>query len=146
MKNFIIDEMVIRECDSLKDPNGVETFSSLDFVTSFIESPHKLGINDKIEKKYRNYQDEIKNRGIYSNPTLSAIINKILRSDKIREVDGMPGRFVGPKKCDVQFVGVSIQLNGILVTNDEPLIQSINDHNLQSSFKTVKSVRAKNEL
>ena len=55
MTDFIIDEMVIRECDSFTAPDGTETFRSLDFMSSFIESKHRLGLNDTIEKKYRNY-------------------------------------------------------------------------------------------
>jgi len=148
MKNFIIDEMVIKECDSLTDPDGNENFSSLDFMTSFIQSEHKLGLNDKIEKKYRDYQDAIKNNGIYSNPQVSRIINRVLRSNKQKKVFGTPGNYqsIRSKKCDIQFVGVSIQLKGILVTNDNPLIDNIKDQNLDSQFSTFKVENAKNEL
>ena len=54
MKDFIIDEMIIRECESLTDPDGKQTFRSLDFMSSFIESEHRIGLNDIIEKK-RNH-------------------------------------------------------------------------------------------
>lgn len=148
MKNFIIDEMIIRECHSLKDADGNENFDSLDFITSFIQSDHKVGLNGKIEKKYRDYQKSIKQNGEFVSPQASKIINRILRSDKKRETFGIPGNYkpIRTKKCDAQFVGVAIQLNGILVTNDQPLIDSIISQNLNSQFTTVKVNDAKNQL
>jgi len=148
MKDFIIDEMVIRECDSLTDPDGNETFRSLDFMSSFIQTPHKLGLNEKIEKKYRDYQNTVKNSGIYSNPQVSRIINRILRSEKQRKVFGTPGNYksIRSKKCDIQFVGVSIQLKGTLVTNDNPLIKNIHEQGLDTQFTITKVDNAKAEL
>jgi hypothetical protein len=148
MSDFIIDEMIIRECDSLKDPQGNHTIRSLDFITSFIQSSHRLGINKKIVRKLREYQDEIKNTGIYSNPMLSALINDMMTSNKIIERDGTPGNYnpIRIKKCDREFVGVSIHLNGIFVTNDQPLIDNIRSQNLQSQFTTVNINDAKNKL
>ena len=148
MADFIIDEMIIRECDSLTNPEGRHTVRSLDFITSFIESKHRLGLNKKIKQKYRDYQEEIKNSGIYSNPIVSKLINDILRSNRIIERDGTPGNYNSNrlKKCDIQFVGVSIQLGGVLVTNDEPLIENIRSQKLDSQFQVVRIDNAKNEL
>jgi len=93
MKDFIIDEMVIRECDSLTDPDGKETFRSLDFMSSFIQSENRIGLNDKIEKKYRDYQKTIKENEKFSSPIASRVINRILRSDKIIKIVGTPGKY-----------------------------------------------------
>ncbi len=60
MTDFIIDEMVIRECDSFTAPDGTETFRSLDFMSSFIESKHRLGLNDTIEKNIEIIRKESK--------------------------------------------------------------------------------------
>jgi len=148
MTDFIIDEMVIRECDSFTAPDGTETFRSLDFMSSFIESKHRLGLNDTIEKKYRNYQKTIKDAGIFTTPLSSRIINRILRNDKIIKVSGTPGNYnsIRAKKCDIHFVGVSIQLRGILVTNDEPLKNNIENQGLNSQFSTVKIEDAKTQI
>lgn len=148
MTDFIIDEMVIRECDSLKDPQNNHTIRSLDFITSFIQSNHRLGLNKKIERKIREYQEEVKNRGIYSNPILSVLINDILRSTKVIERDGTPGNYnpIRIKKCDKEFVGVSIHLNGTFVTNDQPLIDNIMEQNLQTQFTIARIDDAKNML
>jgi len=148
MKDFIIDEMVIRECTSLTDPYGNETFRSLNFISSFIESGNRLGLNEKIEKKYRDYQQTIKESKNFFVPIASSVINRILRSDIVIKIDGTPGNYksVRAKKCDIQFVGVSIQLKGILVTNDQPLIDNITDQHLGSQFLTVKVEDAKEQL
>lgn len=148
MTDFIIDEMVIRECNSMEDPDGNHTIRSLDFITSFIQSKHRLGINKKIERKFRDYQEEVMNQGKFSNPWFSKILNDMLRSDKIIERDGTPMNYQSNrvKKCDVQFVGVSIQLKGILVTNDIKLIKNIINQKLDSQFKVIEIKNAKAEL
>lgn len=148
MTDFIIDEMVIRECNTMEDPDGNHTVRSLDFLTSFIESSHRLGLNKKIERKYRDYQEEVNRRRLFSNPWFSKLINDILRSDKVIERVGTVGSYksIRIKKCDSQFVGVSIQLRGTLITNDEPLIENIKKQNLESQFRVARIDNAKNEL
>jgi len=148
MTDFIIDEMIIRECDSFTAPDGRRTFRSLDFISSFIESKHRLGLNDTIEKKYRNYQKKIKDDNIFSTAFSPILINAILRNDKIIKVSGTPGNYnsIRAKKCDIHFVGVSVQLGGIFVTNDKPLKDNIENQGLNSQFTTVKIEDAKNQL
>jgi hypothetical protein len=60
--------------------------------------------------------------------------------------DGIETNFAGIKKCDKEFVGVSRQVRGILVTNDEALIDKICEHRLDKEFKTVMVETAQNEL
>lgn len=132
----------------MKNSDEQEDFTSLDFMTSFIKSEHKIGLNKTIECKYRDYQKSISSKQEFVSPIASKIINRILCSDKIREVDGTPNSYVPirVKKCDIQFVGVSIQLNGILVTNDKPLIDAIESQNLTSQFTTTQISTAKTHL
>lgn len=148
MTDFIIDEMVIRECDSQTDTTGKRNIRSLDFMTSLIQSNHRVALNKKIERKYRDYQQMIKNTGIFSNPTTSNIINDMLRSDKRIDRDGTPGKYkpCRVKKCDREFVGVSIHTRGKFVTNDKKLVTNIKKQNLGKQFTTVTIDDAKNHL
>ena len=148
MTDFIIDEMIIRECDSMTDPDGNETFRSIDFFSSFVQSNHRLGVNEKIEKKYRDFQKQIKSSNQYTNPQLSRMINRILRSDRTVKVDGIPRNYQATrvKKCDIQFVGVSLQLHGVFVTNDQPLKDSIVNQGLDSEISLTSIEDAKSKL
>ena len=145
MTDFIIDENIVMESHSLTDVHGKESFLSLAFITAFIQSTHRLALNDKIETKYRDFQDEIKNKGLYSSPIVSKIINRLIKGNIIK-VQGIQDEFVGIKKCDKEFVGVSRQVRGTLVTNDQNLILKIKEHKLDKEFKTVMIKDAKSEL
>ena len=148
MTDFIVDEMVIRECDSMTDPDGDETFRSLAFLSSFIQSNHRLGVNEKIEKKYRDFQKQVRSSNRYTNPHVSRIISRILRSDRIVKVDGTPRNYqsIRAKKCDIQFVGVSLQLRGVFVTNDQPLKNNIISQGLDSEISLTNIEDANSRL
>lgn len=132
--NFIIiDENVIIDAWRGTQENGNPAFTERHFVYAFFDSLKKLAYNEEIKKKIIKLKDARFKDTKYLDNSIVPILTKLIH-DSIRATPffGISTNFKGVKKCDEHFVGVTLQSQGILVTNDQPLHDAIDKDNLVS--------------
>ena len=128
MTDYIIDENVIMESIHGQKPNNKNADAESELMYKILSGEDHIILNKEIEKKiYKipkkilaKYSEKSLNNQIY--PRLLKIIRDPSRTTF---VDGIKIDFEGQKKCDKQFVSVAIQSNGILITADNKLKESL---------------------
>lgn len=137
MTRFVIDEVVLQNAYVGKDSRGNIDRISTKFILHFCDSPHKLALNSTIKGKYHKLSDKMAGQKILLNVP-SLLHQLLLASNRLEYFENGTIDFEGPKKCDKEFVKVTKESQGILVTEDGPLINVIQQNGLSDLVKVKK--------
>jgi hypothetical protein len=139
MTRFVIDEVILHNAYTGKNSEGNVDRNATHFVLDFCDSNHKLALNSMIRSKYHKLPEKLDKQKMLLN--ISTLIHQLLLDKtKTEYFEGSSFEFEGPKKCDKEFVKVTKESQGFLVTEDEPLINTIQEKNLSQQIQ-VKRVK-----
>ena len=134
MNRFVIDEVVLQNAHVGKNSEGNVDRISTKFILNFCDSADKLALNSAIKDKYYKLAEKMVGKKVLLNvPTL--VHQLLLSKHRIEYFENGTIDFEGPKKCDIEFVKVTKESQGILVTEDGPLIDIIQQKGLSESVK-----------
>jgi len=127
LTDYVIDENVILDAwrgKRFKEYAGYEKL----FLTSFFLSTHRFAFDEEIKRKIMRMRKYTFDNPEFLDSSVVPMMTKIIHdSTRAQQFQGINTNFKGVKKCDKHFVGVALQTNAILVTNDEKLHDAIND-------------------
>ena len=125
MAKFVIDENVFENAITNQRPDGSPAHAEKIFAYKFFSSNDTMFINNAIKTKFiKNLPQKIsiKYKSIYlDNHIIPSLKRIVFDSTKTNLIDGVKTQFQGVKKCDTEFVGVTLQSNATLVTADGDL-------------------------
>lgn len=127
LTDYIVDENVILDAWRGK---RFDSYAGAEkqFITSFFRSAHRLAYDEEIKQKIiRMRKVTFKDNEFLDNSVVPMLTKLIHDSSRAIPYSGIKTDFQGVKKCDKHFVGVTLQSQGILVTNDEKLRKAITD-------------------
>ena len=134
MTRFVIDEVILQNAYTGKDSRGNIDRHATHFVLNFCDSTHKLALNVVILGKYNKLPAKLDKQKLLLNiPTL--LHQLLLNKTRIEYFENSSLEFEGPKKCDKEFVKVTKESQGFLVTEDEPLINTIFEKGLSNQVQ-----------
>ncbi|MCV0411257.1 hypothetical protein [Nitrosopumilus sp.] len=151
MTDYVIDEnVVLNAIHGKKASNNKSKNADTEkiFLYGFFSNKDKQFMNLKIQQKFFALPKKVEQK--YNNEILdNHIIPRFLgvMSDPLKTsiIEGISNNFEGVKKCDTEFVGVTLQSNAILVTADGNLKKAIQEDSFVSKCKcsTVEEVLEK---
>ena len=137
MTRFVIDEVVLYNAHTGKDSKGNINRNATRFFLDFCDSGHNLALNNKIKGKYHHLNEKLQNQKFVLNVP-SLLHQLLMNKQRVEFFEKSSLDFEGPKKCDTEFVRVSKESQGFLVTEDDPLITIIKSKGLSQLVKTLK--------
>jgi hypothetical protein len=139
MARYVIDENVFENAITNKKYDGSPAHSEREFADKFFRGTDVMFINKKIRDKFleklpkkihAKYKPEF-----IDNTIIPSLRNIVFNSSRTNIIEGIKTPFKGVKDCDVEFVGVTLQSQAILVTSDEKLKSSMSEDELVSKCK-----------
>lgn len=141
MTDYVIDEnVVLNAIHGKKASNSKSKNADTEkiFLYGFFSNKDKQFMNLKIRQKYytlpKKVEQKYKNE-ILDNHIIPRFLAVMIDPLKTSIIDGVSNTFKGIKKCDTEFVGVTLQSNATLVTADENLKTAIQEDTFVSKCK-----------
>ena len=141
MTDYVIDENVVLNAIHGKKASNSESKNADTekiFLYRFFSNSDKQFMNLKIQQKFfalpKKVAQKYKNE-ILDNHIILRFLGVMNDPLKTSIVDGVSNTFKGVKKCDTEFVGVTLQSNATLVTADGKLKTAIQEDSFVSKCK-----------
>ena len=129
MTSYVIDENVILNAiHGKKAKTNQPALKEKIFLYRIFQGRDHIFVNIPIRQKFfklprkinENYKDQT-----LDNHIIPLFLKLIKDQERTTIVEGIKTKFKGVKKCDTEFVGVTLQSNATLVTADEKLKDAI---------------------
>lgn len=129
MSSYVVDEnVVLNATHGKKADNRTPALAEKIFMYRLFSSQSHLFMNEKIRGKFRKMPQKIESKHkkeFLDNHIMPLFLQIMVDSSRTTIVNGIVNNFRGVKECDTEFVGVTLQSGGTLVTADRNLREAI---------------------
>ncbi len=141
MNSYVIDENVILNAvHGEKAKTRKPALAEKIFLYRIFRGQDRIFVSVPIRQKFFKLPQKItqnyKNQNL-DNHIIPLFLKLIKNQERTTILKGIKTKFKGVKKCDTEFVGVTLQSNATLVTADEDLKNAISKDSKVSNCKCV---------